>query len=103
MSPRYSPDTPAGEVVGRYRLAAAYVWDHRHFLDLPATYLSPARRMAEHLTSVVRTATAGRLGLAVSERAALSASTSRVTVATRWRQDGNQRLGTADAARTTLF
>ncbi|MGZ5365615.1 MAG: hypothetical protein ACXWD5_16105, partial [Mycobacterium sp.] len=40
-----------------------YVTDLRHFLDLPATSPGPARRMAEHLTSVVRAATACDPGL----------------------------------------
>jgi hypothetical protein len=39
-----------------------FVSDLRHFLDLPADAPAPARRMAEHLTLVVRAATAGEGG-----------------------------------------
>jgi hypothetical protein len=41
-----------------------YVTDLRHFLDLPDTAAGPARRLAEHLTTVVRAATAGHAGVA---------------------------------------
>jgi hypothetical protein len=40
-----------------------FVSDLRHFLDLPADTPAPARRMAEHLTLIVRAATAGDAGL----------------------------------------
>ncbi len=36
-----------------------FVSDLRHFLDLPADVPGPARRMAEHLTLIVRAATSG--------------------------------------------
>jgi len=39
-----------------------YVSDLRHFFDVPDDAPGPARRMAEHLTSVVRAATAGDAG-----------------------------------------
>lgn len=38
--------------------------DLRHFIDLPETAPGPARRLAEHLTSVVRAATASDPGVA---------------------------------------
>lgn len=41
----------------RYRHDAVLVSDLRHFLDLPVDAPTPARRLAEHLTSVVRAAT----------------------------------------------
>ena len=40
-----------------------FVSDLRHFLDMPDDVPAPARRMAEHLISVVRAATAGDAGL----------------------------------------
>jgi DNA-binding protein YbaB len=39
-----------------------FVSDLRHFLDLPDDTPGPARRMAEHLASVVRAATAAKAG-----------------------------------------
>ncbi len=39
-----------------------FVSDLRHFLDLPEDVPGPARRMAEHLTLIVRAATAGQGG-----------------------------------------
>ena len=39
-----------------------FVTDLRHFLDLPSDTPTPARRMAEHLTLIVRAATAGDAG-----------------------------------------
>ncbi len=39
-----------------------FVSDLRHFLDMPEDAPGPARRMAEHLTLVVRAATAGKGG-----------------------------------------
>jgi hypothetical protein len=39
-----------------------FVSDLRHFLDLPHEAPGPARRMAEHLTLIVRAATAGEAG-----------------------------------------
>ena len=50
-------------VVGRYGPVTVYVTDLRHFLDLPAAAPAPARRLAEHLTSIVRAATAEHPGL----------------------------------------
>jgi hypothetical protein len=47
------PGDPIGGTV-----AAVFVSDLRHFLDLPADAPAPARRMAEHLALVVRAATA---------------------------------------------
>jgi hypothetical protein len=41
-----------------------FVSDLRHFLDLPADVPGPARRMAEHLSLIVRAATAGDAGVA---------------------------------------
>lgn len=40
-----------------------FVSDLRHFLDLPVDVAGPARRMGEHLTLIVRAATAGDSGL----------------------------------------
>jgi hypothetical protein len=39
-----------------------FVSDLRHFLDMPEDAPAPARRMAEHLTLLVRAATAGESG-----------------------------------------
>jgi hypothetical protein len=39
-----------------------FVSDLRHFLDMPEDVPGPARRMAEHLTLIVRAATAGQGG-----------------------------------------
>ena len=39
------------------------VVDLRHFLDLPADVPGPARRMADHLSRIVRAATAGDAGV----------------------------------------
>lgn len=44
------------------RSQAVFVSDLRHFLDLPEDVPGPARRMAEHLTLIVRAATAGVSG-----------------------------------------
>jgi len=41
-----------------------FVADLRHFLDMPEDVPAPARRMAEHLTLIVRAATAGEGGQA---------------------------------------
>lgn len=41
-----------------------FVSDLRHFLDLPVDAPGPARRMAEHLSLIVRAATAGDGGVA---------------------------------------
>ena len=41
---------------------AVFVADLRHFLDMPEDVPGPARRMAEHLTLIVRAATAGEGG-----------------------------------------
>jgi hypothetical protein len=41
-----------------------FVSDLRHFLDMPDDAPGPARRMADHLGSVVRAATAGKAGTA---------------------------------------
>lgn len=38
--------------------------DLNHFLDLPADTPAPARRLAEHLSSIVKAATAGDAGTA---------------------------------------
>jgi hypothetical protein len=40
------------------------VSDLRHFLDLPPNTPGPARRLAEHLSNIVRAATAGDAGIA---------------------------------------
>jgi hypothetical protein len=40
------------------------VTDLHHFLDLPAGTPGPARRLAEHLSNIVRAATAGDAGIA---------------------------------------
>jgi hypothetical protein len=40
------------------------VTDLRHFLDLPPAAPGPARRLAEHLSNIVRAATAGDIGAA---------------------------------------
>jgi hypothetical protein len=40
------------------------VTDLHHFLDLPAGTPGPARRLAEHLSDIVRAATAGDAGIA---------------------------------------
>jgi hypothetical protein len=40
-----------------------FVSDLRHFLDLPPDVPGPARRMADHLTLIVRAATAGEAGV----------------------------------------
>ena len=40
------------------------VADLHHFLDLPDDIPGPARRLAEHLSSIVRAATAGDVGTA---------------------------------------
>jgi hypothetical protein len=48
---------------GHYRPPEMFVSDLRHFLDVPDYAPAPARRMAEHLTLVVRAATAGDTGL----------------------------------------
>lgn len=40
-----------------------FVSDLRHFLDLPEDAPAPARRMAEHITLIVRAATAGDAGV----------------------------------------
>lgn len=47
-----------------YRAARVFVSDLRHFLDMPDDVPSPARRMAEHLSLLVRAATAGDAGVA---------------------------------------
>jgi hypothetical protein len=51
---------------GRCRYTAipcvVFVSDLRHFLDMPADVPVPARRMADHLTLIVRAATAGEGG-----------------------------------------
>jgi hypothetical protein len=47
----------------RYGHSAVFVSDLRHFLDLPDDVPAPARRMAEHLSLIVRAATAGDAGL----------------------------------------
>jgi hypothetical protein len=44
-------------------VAEVFVSDLRHFLDLPDAAPGPARRMAEHLTLIVRSATAGDAGI----------------------------------------
>jgi hypothetical protein len=41
-----------------------FVTDLRHFLDLPDDTPGPARRLAEHLSNIVRAATAGDAGTA---------------------------------------
>jgi hypothetical protein len=41
-----------------------FVTDLHHFLDLPASTPGPARRLAEHLSNIVRAATAGDAGTA---------------------------------------
>ena len=41
-----------------------FVTDLHHFLDLPAGAPGPARRLAEHLSNIVRAATAGDAGTA---------------------------------------
>jgi hypothetical protein len=41
-----------------------FVTDLHHFLDLPAGTPGPARRLAEHLSNIVRAATAGDAGTA---------------------------------------
>jgi hypothetical protein len=50
------------------------VTDLRHFLDLSEDAPGPARRLAEHLSNIVRAATAGDVGTAW-ESAALPAPT----------------------------
>ncbi|MGI8983692.1 MAG: hypothetical protein ACR2HM_04035 [Acidimicrobiales bacterium] len=45
-------------------LDTVFVSDLRHFLDMPEDVPGPARRMAEHLTLLVRAATAGDAGQA---------------------------------------
>lgn len=45
------------------RSTRVFVSDLRHFLDLPDDAPAPARRIAEHLSMVVRAATAGQAGL----------------------------------------
>lgn len=45
-----------------YTVIPVFVSDLRHFLDMPEAAPGPARRMAEHLTLVVRAATAGEGG-----------------------------------------
>jgi hypothetical protein len=47
---------------GQYGHAAVYVSDLRHLVDLPDSTPGPARRMAEHLSLLVRAATAGEAG-----------------------------------------
>ena len=44
-------------------VTAVFVSDLRHFLDLPDDSPGPARKMAEHLTLIVRAATAGEAGV----------------------------------------
>lgn len=44
--------------------AAVFVSDLRHFMDMPEDAPGPAVRMAEHLSAVVRAATAGPAGTA---------------------------------------
>ena len=53
----------AAVVARRYGRGAVYVTDLRHFLDLPETAPGPARSLADHLSSVVRAATAGDPGV----------------------------------------
>src|SRR3954471_6505122 len=69
LRPAWSGSTPWHRILrqrrrvdGLYRPVAVFVSDLRHFLDLPAETPAPARRMAEHLGGVVRTATAGDAG-----------------------------------------
>ena len=61
-----SPTQPSSQVRGDDRPAilhtAVFVSDLRHFLDLPDDVLAPARRMAEHLSLIVRAATEGDAG-----------------------------------------
>jgi hypothetical protein len=52
-----------------------FVSDLRHFLDMPEDVPVPARRMAEHLTLIVRAATAGQGGAALGECAPVPAAT----------------------------
>jgi hypothetical protein len=47
----------------RYVHSAVFVSDLRHFLDLPDDVPAPARRMAQHVSLIVRAATAGDAGL----------------------------------------
>jgi hypothetical protein len=47
-----------------YGQRQVFVSDLRHFLDLPSDVPAPARRMAGHLTGIVRAATAGDGGVA---------------------------------------
>ena len=49
-------------VVGRFR--EVFVTDLHHYLDLPEDTPGPARRLAEHLSDIVRAATAGDAGTA---------------------------------------
>lgn len=57
------PSTNAGNPTGD-TLDGVFVSDLRHFLDMPEDVPGPARRMAEHLTLLVRAATAGDAGQA---------------------------------------
>jgi hypothetical protein len=41
-----------------------FVTDLNHFLDLPEDTPGPARRLAEHLSDIVKAATAGDAGTA---------------------------------------
>jgi hypothetical protein len=45
-----------------------FVTDLHHFLGLPADTPGPARRLAEHLSNIVRAATAGDAGTAWEAR-----------------------------------
>lgn len=47
----------------RYGRLQMFVVDLRHYLDLPDDVPGPARRMADHLSRIVRAATAGEAGV----------------------------------------
>ena len=51
-----------GRCTGTAIPCLVFVADLRHFLDMPEDVPVPARRMAEHLTLIVRAATAGQGG-----------------------------------------
>ncbi len=59
LGPRARMPSPTGDTVDM-----VFVSDLRHFLDMPEDAPGPARRIAEHLTLVVRAATAGESGQA---------------------------------------
>ena len=62
MDPFLCPNPSSGPAKEGYCRRSMFVSDLRHFLDLPDDVPGPARRMADHLGSVVLAATAAEAG-----------------------------------------